>query len=245
MPGKTTKMTITPKEMHAGASAPGGDIVGGLINAVKSQLGMPSAGSPIEVLYNPKEYTIEQSNSFAEIGIPGLEAPIVQFVRGNAEKLSFDLLVDTTDKPPRSSDRDASLVANRILALARIDGERHAPPVCRFAWGKDVLEGVIESCRRQFVLFDPDGKPTRILISLGVKRYRTLKEQLGAMNRKSPDRTRTVVVVAGDTLPAIAFRAYGDDTQWRAIAIHNDIDNPSRLAPGTILEVPRLEAVTT
>jgi hypothetical protein len=121
-----------------------------------------------------------------------------------------------------------------------VDGERHAPPVCTFAWSSDVLDGVIESCRRQFVLFDPDGKPTRILMSLGVKRYRTLKEQLGTMNRKSPDRTRTVVVMAGDTLPAIASRAYGDDTQWRAIADNNNSADPSRLVPGMVLQVPRL-----
>jgi hypothetical protein len=95
------------------------------------------------------------------------------------------------------------------LQLARVDGERHAPPICKFEWGGDVVEGVIESVRRQFVLFDPNGTPTRITMSIGVKRYRSLKEQLGAMNRRSPDRTRTVVVVAGDTLPAIAFRAMG------------------------------------
>jgi hypothetical protein len=239
MAGNPKKMTITPKGTQQGSASPGSDLIGGLVDAAKSLLGL-SSGAPLDVAFNPKDYTIEQSNTFAEIGIPGLEAPILQFVRGNTEKLSFDLLIDTTDKDLGSPDRDANLIANRILQLARVDGERHAPPVCTFAWGSDVLDGVIESCRRQFVLFDPDGKPTRILMSLGVKRYRTLKEQLGTMNRKSPDRTRTVVVMAGDTLPAIASRAYGDDTQWRAIADNNNIADPSRLVPGMVLQVPRL-----
>ncbi|HET7539653.1 MAG TPA: LysM peptidoglycan-binding domain-containing protein [Polyangiaceae bacterium] len=240
MAGKPVKLSIAPKATNTGAAPPGGDLLSGVVDAAKSLLGLTDPGSPIEVLYNPKEYTIEQSNTFAEIGIPGLEAPILQFVRGNTEKLSFDLLIDTTDKPLGSADRDASLIANRILKLARVDGERHAPPVVSFAWGGQVLDGVIESCRRQFVLFDPDGKPTRIVMALAVKRYRTLKEQLGDMNRKSPDRTRTVVVVAGDTLPAIAFRAYGDDSQWRAIADHNGIADPALLEPGLVLEVPSL-----
>jgi nucleoid-associated protein YgaU len=196
---------------------------------------------PVSVPFNPKDYTIEQSNTYAEIGIPGLEAPILQFVRGNVEKLSFDLLIDTTGYDPGDPQRDARPTADKILQLSRIDGERHAPPVCRFEWGGNVMEGVIESVRRQFVLFDPSGAPTRIQLSIGVKRYRTLKEQLGAINKSSPDRTHTVVVVQGDTLPAIAFRKYGDDALWRPIAIENGIDDPSRLEPGAVLRVPSLE----
>jgi Contractile injection system tube protein/LysM domain len=196
---------------------------------------------PITALFNPKEYTIEQSNSYAEIGIIGIEAPILQFIRGNVEKLSFDLLIDTTGHDPGDPKRDARPTADKILALARIDGERHAPPVCRFEWGGEVLEGVFESVRRQFVLFDPSGAPTRIQMSLGIKRYRALRDQLGKTNKSSPDHTRTVVSAEGDTLPAIAFRAYGDDALWRPIAVANDIDDPSKLEPGLVLQVPRLE----
>ena len=239
MAGKPKKMTIKPKATQTVLRPPGNDIVGGLVDAAKSALGL--SGGPIDVSFNPKDYTIEQSNTFAEIGIPGLEAPILQFVRGNTEKMSFELLVDTTDKDLGSPDRDADIIANRILQLARVDDKRHAPPVCTFAWGNDVLDGVIASCRRQFVLFDPDGKPTRILVSLVVKRYRTLKEQLPddepQVARPLANRS---VVMAGDTLPAIAARAYGDDTQWRAIADKNGIADPARLAAGTVLQVPRL-----
>jgi nucleoid-associated protein YgaU len=240
MAGHPPKLSITPKGTQSASAPPGSDNVGGAIGGAKSAASLPTAGAALEVAFNPKDYTIEQSNSYAEIAIPGLEAPILQFVRGNTEKLSFDLLVDVTDKAPGSPDRDANAIANRILQLARVDGKRHAPPVCTFKWGAEILDGVIESCRRQFVLFDPNGTPIRILISLGVKRYRTLKEQLTTMNRQSPDRTRTVVVGAGDTLPAIAARAYGDDTQWRAIADANGIADPSRITPGAVLQVPRL-----
>jgi nucleoid-associated protein YgaU len=204
---------------------------------------VPLAGraEPVTVPFNPKEYTIEQSNTYAEIGIPGLESPILQFVRGNVEKLTFDLLVDTTEHAPGDPERDARRIADKVLAFSRIDGDRHAPPVCRFEWAGNVMEGVVESVRRQFVLFDPSGVPTRIQLAIGVKRYRTLREQLGKTNKSSPDRTRTVVVAAGDTLPAIAFRAYGDDTLWRPIARRNRIEDPARLEPGTVLTVPTLE----
>jgi nucleoid-associated protein YgaU len=200
-----------------------------------------AAAGPVELTFNPKEYTIEQSNTYAEIPIPGLEAPILQFVRGNTEKLSFDALVDCTEYDPHSPQRNAGTLADSILKLSQIDGNLHTPPVCTFEWGSLAMDGVIESVRRQFLLFDPDGTPTRIALSLSVKRYRTLKEQIAKINRRSPDRTRTVVVAAGDTLPAIAFRAYHDATMWRPIALHNKIADPARLVPGMVLEVPKVE----
>jgi nucleoid-associated protein YgaU len=45
----------------------------------------------------------------------------------------------------------------------------------------------------------------------------------------------------GDSLPSIAYRAYGDATRWRAIADANGIDNPLHVRRGTPLVVPRLE----
>ena len=44
---------------------------------------------------------------------------------------------------------------------------------------------------------------------------------------------RTHRVVAGDSLPQLAWREYGDATAWRVIAEANDIDDPMVLAPGT------------
>ena len=175
------------------------------------KLTISHAGGEIQALFNPKEYTVEQSNVYAEIGIPGLPAPVVQFIRGNSDKLTFDLLVDTTSAAPGSAGRDANPTAEAIQRLARIDGERHAPPVCTFAWGSFSMSGVVESVKRQFVLFDASGVPLRIQMSLSIKRYWPLADQIGGMNPQSPDRTRTVLARERDTLPAIAYRAYGDE----------------------------------
>ena len=45
----------------------------------------------------------------------------------------------------------------------------------------------------------------------------------------------------GDSLPSIAYDAYGDPTQWRTIAEANDIDDPLRLRRGSELSIPRLD----
>ena len=47
--------------------------------------------------YNPTEYTLDKQVTLGEVAIPGLDAPLQQFVRGNAEKLTLDLFFDTTE----------------------------------------------------------------------------------------------------------------------------------------------------
>ncbi|HWE27544.1 MAG TPA: peptidoglycan-binding protein, partial [Polyangia bacterium] len=50
------------------------------------------------VPYNPNELTFDKQMQYAEITIPGLDAPLQQFVRGNAERLTIELFFDSTEK---------------------------------------------------------------------------------------------------------------------------------------------------
>ena len=58
---------------------------------------LPDNQALVPVRFNPTEYQIQKQNSFADINIPGLETPPIQFIRGSAEKLTTELLVDTSD----------------------------------------------------------------------------------------------------------------------------------------------------
>jgi hypothetical protein len=212
----------------------------------------------IEVSFNPTELTFSKAAQIAEVPIPGLDAPILQFVRGQSETLSVDLFFDTTDQ---SSDGSAVAVTektDRFYQLIKIDGERHAPPVCRFSWGNRGFPGsqmtgvwasqnrqngfqcVVESVRQRFTLFSPIGVPLRATLSVVLKEYRPVDQQMREIFRRSPDHTHAHVVQRGDTLSSIAAERYDDPARWRAIAVHNAIDDPLELTPGTILEVPPL-----
>jgi nucleoid-associated protein YgaU len=54
---------------------------------------------------------------------------------------------------------------------------------------------------------------------------------------------RTHAVIEGDTLASVAFEQYKDPNKWRALAEVNGIDDPMRLAPGTVLIVPELREI--
>ena len=57
----------------------------------------PERGAPIKALFNPERYTHTKGVQIAEIPVPGLDSPILQFVRGQNEKITMELFFDTTD----------------------------------------------------------------------------------------------------------------------------------------------------
>lgn len=198
----------------------------------------------LEVLFNPTEYSIDRNTSFAEVAIPGLDSPVIQYVRGEGDKMTFELFLDVTDQMENGqvttgqSVRDLFVDPLEQLLLKHPD--LHAPPPVMVLWGGQVVmaSAVATSLSVKYSLFDTGGRPVRATASLSLREYRTAAAQLATTRENSPDRTSLVIVRAGDTLPAIAFREYGDASQWRSIADANPDIDPLALVPGEGLVVP-------
>lgn len=190
----------------------------------------------IELCFNPTEYQLQKSNNFAEIPIPGLESPPIQFIRGTSEKLVADLIADTSD----TLEDVRKIYTNGLRDLMRINSDLHAPPIVRLIWDDQLFKGVIEALNISFTLFNPDGIPIRAKVGLTLKEYRPVEVQVKESPKSSPDVEKRHIVRRGDTLSSIAGMAYGDPTQWRAIARSNKIHDPRLLKPGADLTVPRV-----
>ena len=52
----------------------------------------------IPVQFNPEEYTLSRDINYAQAAIPGLSAPILQFVNGNMQTLEMELFLDSYEK---------------------------------------------------------------------------------------------------------------------------------------------------
>jgi len=189
-------------------------------------------GESLDVLFNPTEYRLSQSNQFAEVAIPGLAAPLLQFGRGNARTLSMQLFFDTYENGTDVREHTA-----KLIKLLEIDAELHAPPVCRFVWGHFNFTGVLERAEQRFVLFLSDGTPVRANVDV------TFKEFFEGDQRDlmSADFTKRHIVSRGDTLSAIAAARYGDPALWRPIAQENNLDDPLAIQPGQVLVIPAIE----
>jgi len=190
----------------------------------------------IPLRFNPTEYKLSKSNTFAEITIPGLETPPLQYVRGGSETLSVQALVDTSDTllNVRSTYVDA------VRKLMRPDSKEHAPPIVRFVWDEAVFTGVLEKLDVNYVLFTKSGVPLRAQLDLTLKEFRTAAQQVAQTPRSSPTVEKSYVVRRGDTWPGIAFALYRRADVWRELALANGISDPRELRPGMVLAVPRL-----
>jgi len=197
----------------------------------------------IPVQFNPTEYGLEKSAQIAEIGIPGIDSPILQFIRGQNEKLTLDLFFDTTELGMSEAAVDVRLLTTPIYQLVKIQPRTHAPPRIRFFWGTLVFKAIVESVRQTFTLFNPLGLPLRATLSLTFREYKTLEEQLAELNLQSSDHTKRRSVRRGDTLAGIAAEEYQDPREWRRIADANASTLPDvrRLVPGTVLAIPPLD----
>ncbi len=186
----------------------------------------------VPCLFNPKELSVEKSNQFAEVNIPGLPSPIYQFVRGNARSVTMDLFFDTyrkgtdvrmhTDKITGWDDGSMhSKLPDGKKGLMDIDSALHAPPVCIFEWGTFRFQCIIERVSKKFTMFLPEGIPVRATLNVTLKEYREVEVQVKEIALQSADLTKRRVVTQGDSLWSISAKEYGDPKEWRRIAEAN------------------------
>lgn len=207
----------------------------------KATLTNTVTGRRVSVQFNPEEYTVDRETTFAQLAVPGLSAPIVQFVAGNAQTIQLDLLADTTEASPAGgAGADVRRIVRDVTALMDIDPGLHAPPPVIFAWGTFTFTCVVQKVSQSFVLFAADGTPLRARLKVTLSEYRNIELEAKEIKRQTVDYTKTHVVAEGDSLPLLAYREYADPTAWRAIAVRNAIVDPRVLVPGTALAVPRL-----
>jgi len=207
-------------------------------------------GKEIKALYNPERYSVSKSVQFAEIGIPGLDSPVLQFVRGQNEKVTLKLFFDTTEQGTVEDVKDVRDLTIAVYNLLKVNTATHAPPRFRVEWGEskslfwqgagDSPLCVMESMSEEFTLFSPSGTPLRAELNVTIREAPTIKQQLQHTPRESSDRTKNRILQRGQRLSDVAWLEYGDPTNWRPIAEASGISNPRIIEVGTSLRIPSL-----
>ncbi|WP_018350216.1 LysM peptidoglycan-binding domain-containing protein [Longispora albida] len=192
----------------------------------------------IDFQFNPKELSLAKTSKWKrETQAKAKKAAPPEFLGPDPAKLSLELFFDATEK---MDDGVVKSVEQLFTCTVRY-GEAKTPPWVIFYWGGlTSFPGFINSVTAKYTLFTPAGMPVRAVCTV------VLEEIAGEKKGQNPTSgalaARDVhVLVAGDTLQSVAYRAYGDAGRWRAVAEANDIDDPLRLRPGTRLLVPALE----
>lgn len=203
-------------------------------------------GRVVPVMFNPEEYTVNREINYAQSTIPGLSAPLIQFVSGNMQTLEMELFLDTYEahgegaRVLNQARSDVRELTSAVTGLMSIDPGTHAPPVLLFLWGSLSFTCVLARASQRFTMFLPDGIPVRATLQVTFNEFRNLDLEAKEVKRETADYSKTYEVHQGDTLSAIAAREYGTPKLWRPIALRNGIDAPGDLAVGQRLILPRL-----
>jgi LysM repeat protein len=171
------------------------------------------------------------------------ESALPEFVGSGPRTLSLEVFLDATARHDGSVERAVdTLMKACVPTPASLGRKKPASPWVRFEWGTartTSFYGVVTSLSATYSLFDVDGTPLRATCALSIEEASV---EARGQNPTSGARTArsTHTVVAGDSLPLLAWREYGDAAAWREIAAANGIDDPLALTPGTELVVPAL-----
>jgi len=210
-------------------------------------------GETITVLFNPTEYSITKTNTWNFKEVQGSSLPPPEFGGGSPRQISLSLLLDNSVLDESQS---VLSITQKLFKMMEVGdgqppaGSRSSPPYVTFRWGAvDTFKAVCTSLTCTYQLFEPNGDPIRADVKLDLKQAEPASTaSANSANLGQNPTTRALAgagmhtVQDGDSLPSIAYRAYGDATRWRTIAEANAIDDPLRLRRGTPLMLPRLEA---
>jgi nucleoid-associated protein YgaU len=196
----------------------------------------------IKFQFNPKELTLaktakwkrDRQRNAKKSGPP-------EFTGADPSKLTLEMFFDATDTMDDSVVKSVEQLFTCCVPTEKSrHGKKGSPPWVIFQWGGlTSFPACVSSVTAKYTLFTPGGTPVRALCTV------TLEEISGEPPRQNPTSGALAardlyVVVAGDTLASVAYRAYGDPALWRAIADANEVTDPMRLRPGTRLLIPAL-----
>jgi len=205
----------------------------------------PSRGR-IAFQFNPKDLTLSKSAKWGRDAVKGSKKSAVpQFHGPEPSKLSLEMFFDATD----TKDDSVVKTVEQLFACCVPTDESHqnkngCPPWVVFHWGAVTgFTAYIKSVSVKYTLFTTGGMPIRGTATVNLEEI--AGEQAGQNPTSGALAARRVhTVVAGDSLPSIAWKEYGDPTVWRLVAAANDIDDPLRLRAGSTLVLPAAEELS-
>jgi nucleoid-associated protein YgaU len=200
-----------------------------------------SGGIKINCMFNPFEYTVSKSNSFAEPeAANGKNSPKAEFTKAGAQTLKLNLLFDTY-----GTGKDVRTETNVLWEFMEVKDQpgksKKSPPSVAFCWGTFYFVSYITQMNQKFTLFDKSGIPVRALVDVTFTQYIDEKDYAPTNPTSGGGPVdRAWQVVGSDRLDNIAAEIYGDATQWRLIARYNNIVDPFDIQPGQILIIPAI-----
>jgi hypothetical protein len=212
------------------------------------------SGDEYEVLINPETYALTYASQTNDKSAQGSSETITSFNKRSPQSLTFKFLFDGTGVITRGGGGLLSglavpgLPTNKPDVMADYEAfksvvyqyasDTHQPRFVQLQWGPLLYNCQATSMTITFKLFNPDGTPLRAEAECTFQGVIDEEKLAAIENRQSPDLTHVRTVVAGDTLPLICYKEYGDSKYYYQVAQINGLTDFKTLVPGSKVILP-------
>lgn len=208
---------------------------------------------------NPTGYSVTYKTELEPDQAPGTAKTDLKYVASPSTDLQLEFLFDGTGVTEANS---GIKLINKIKgkafkktsvkdqvdafykATGQVSGPIHKPYNVILNWGDFEFKGVLAEFTVEYKLFDNEGQPLRAIGKAKFSESISPKLEAAEKKRSSPDLTHKRTVQAGDTLPLMTERIYGDSKYYLEVAKVNNLVNFRQLKPGQELFFPPLEKVS-
>jgi hypothetical protein len=196
----------------------------------------------IEAVINPETYSRNFNVRYKPSGELGANAGTQIFSGIESSSFDLDLIVDGTGVVPMKKGTTVdSYIADLEKIVYQYDGQEHRPNYLKITWGKQTFIGVCEKLTIRYTLFNPDGTALRASVKITLLETVDYRTKAKEAQKSSPDLTHIRTVKAGDNLPLMTYRIYGDSSYYMEVAKANKLKSFLAIKPGDQIYFPPIK----
>lgn len=193
---------------------------------------------------NPATFTQGAKTTYSPNRTTDTAGRIMRYVTIEPQTVNFEFYLDATGVI-EGIDSVADEIAKFMKIAYAYNGSIHSPNYLHVVWGRALdFKCRLTNADVEYLLFDPDGTPLRAKVKVSLVEFVSAAELARRANKSSPDLTHARIAVAGDTLPLMCFRIYGDSRYYLEVARYNGFNDFRNLQPGTRVLFPPLEGAS-
>ncbi|MDD5033802.1 MAG: LysM peptidoglycan-binding domain-containing protein [Methylococcaceae bacterium] len=191
---------------------------------------------------NPANYSHSyELGSAQDSPAVGSAGRTVKPVAPKPKTLSLKFYIDATGVIPEISSVLDEITAFRNIVYS-FNGQIHAPNYLQLLWGElPPFRCRLSTLTIKYTLLTPGGTPLRAELDAAFQEFTSPKRIELDSGKNSPDLTHIRTVIAGDSLPLMCQRIYGDARYYLEVARVNQLEDFRRLEPGTQISFPPLK----
>lgn len=185
-----------------------------------------------EAYVNPNELSLSWQMEYDSAQGAGTTNSRMEFKKQKPGDLSLSFFIDGTGA--NGQQIDVQTCIEQFRTVTGYNGDIHRPNYLMVNWGTLTIKRCILKCASiTYKLFRPSGIPLRAVITATFIDNSDDQTRVALAQDQSPDLTHMRVIRAGDTLPMLCNRIYGDPHLYLRVAQANGLHDFRNIPPGT------------